>query len=201
MPAWGIRTAIVALRAFMETDAKGQLGGLDTTDVERRRIAEGTGNWKCQSCGRSNKEILGECAEAARELGRNGEERAEEKVPEELKIGFKDEKKEKAELANPAVPPTAQQSNVKLPTPVSPVANPQQSPNPTSPIPNLRLNATPASPIAQRNPIPTSPTPQQQAIRVQLQQRSTDGLIWVDRAILGVVICLVLMVVKRVLGL
>ncbi|RAK85477.1 UBC-like protein [Aspergillus costaricaensis CBS 115574] len=31
-PAWGIRTALIALRSFMDGDAKGQVGGLDVAD-------------------------------------------------------------------------------------------------------------------------------------------------------------------------
>ncbi|KAH6606310.1 hypothetical protein Trco_005463 [Trichoderma cornu-damae] len=42
-PAWGIRTALVA---FMETDVLGQLGGLETTEAVRRRLAQESGSFK-----------------------------------------------------------------------------------------------------------------------------------------------------------
>ncbi|RHZ63038.1 ubiquitin-conjugating enzyme E2, partial [Aspergillus thermomutatus] len=38
-PAWGIRTALIALRSFMDGDAKGQVGGLDVGDGVRRQYA------------------------------------------------------------------------------------------------------------------------------------------------------------------
>src|SRR3954463_3359255 len=65
-PAWGIRTAMVAIRSFMDTDAKGQLGGIECSTAERERIAEGSGNWKCGVCAKNNREILAECEEAVK---------------------------------------------------------------------------------------------------------------------------------------
>ncbi|TVY51210.1 Ubiquitin-conjugating enzyme E2 J1, partial [Lachnellula cervina] len=79
-PAWGIRTALVALRAFMETDAKGQLGGVEMSDRERGRIAKETPAWRCSGCGgRSNGEILAECEEAFRAKEREDGEKGEMK--------------------------------------------------------------------------------------------------------------------------
>ncbi|KAL2023856.1 hypothetical protein VTK56DRAFT_633 [Thermocarpiscus australiensis] len=98
-PAWGLRTALVALRSFMETDAKGQLGGLEAGDAVRRRLAAESRSWRCGVCcgGKTNGEILGECEERVREMveregGRRVREEEEEvKVPEELKMGWRDE--------------------------------------------------------------------------------------------------------------
>ena len=78
----------------METNAKGQLGGLDTSEAERRRWAESSGLWKCGTCGKCNKEILEECAEAARakedESGSGSGKKVEEEVPEELTMAYRD---------------------------------------------------------------------------------------------------------------
>lgn len=52
-PAWGVRTALVALRSFMETDPKGQLGGLSTGDAVRRSLAAESRAWRCGGCGGS----------------------------------------------------------------------------------------------------------------------------------------------------
>lgn len=38
-PAWGIRTALVGLSSFFQTEAKGAIGGLDTPIAERKRLA------------------------------------------------------------------------------------------------------------------------------------------------------------------
>ena len=49
-PAWGIRTIITALIAFMPTKADGALAGLDYTDEERRELAARSHAWQCPSC-------------------------------------------------------------------------------------------------------------------------------------------------------
>ena len=99
-PAWGIRTALVALRSFMETDARGQLGGLDTSDQIRRSLAAESRSWRCAVCAHSNEEILRECEERCKELeaenpgegSGDGAGRGKEvEIPAELKMGFRDE--------------------------------------------------------------------------------------------------------------
>ncbi|KAH8599997.1 ubiquitin-conjugating enzyme, partial [Bisporella sp. PMI_857] len=59
-PAWGVRTAIVALRAFMEGDARGQVGGLEMGSAERERLAGESARFVCAVCGRCNEDILRE---------------------------------------------------------------------------------------------------------------------------------------------
>ncbi|KAL2179173.1 ubiquitin-conjugating enzyme/RWD-like protein [Thermothelomyces heterothallicus CBS 202.75] len=94
-PAWGIRTALVALRTFMETDVKGQLGGLESGEAVRRRLAAESRAWRCGVCcgGKTNAEILAECEERVKESSGEGRGREEEevKVPEELRMGWRDE--------------------------------------------------------------------------------------------------------------
>ncbi|KAE8355222.1 ubiquitin-conjugating enzyme/RWD-like protein [Aspergillus coremiiformis] len=68
-PAWGIRTALLAIRSFMDGDAKGQVGGLDVSEEVRRDHAERSRGWRCEVCGISNEGILrawgDSCAEDA----------------------------------------------------------------------------------------------------------------------------------------
>ncbi|KAK7752161.1 hypothetical protein SLS62_005905 [Diatrype stigma] len=105
-PAWGVRTALVALRSFMETDARGQLGGLDTSDAVRRRLAAESRAWRCAVCARTNEEIVRECEDRCKELeasssGSGSGANGAVEVPTELKMGFRDEmeKKEKEKTA------------------------------------------------------------------------------------------------------
>lgn len=91
MPAWGVRTALVALRSFLETPAGGQVGGLDTSDATRRHLADQSRGWTCQGCGKSNEEIIEESTEAAKMLEEEGKTRQEDKVPEELKLGYRED--------------------------------------------------------------------------------------------------------------
>ncbi|KAI9834286.1 MAG: hypothetical protein M1826_004210 [Phylliscum demangeonii] len=106
-PAWGIRTALVALRAFMAQEAHGQLGGLECTEQARARLAVESLAWRCVGCGgRSNREIMGAVeAEmmmaAARGPGQDqddgtrkegaGEGAGAGSVPSELRLAFRDE--------------------------------------------------------------------------------------------------------------
>lgn len=95
-PAWGVRTALVALRSFMETDPKGQLGGLETSDSVRRRLAIESTGFRCNACAKTNGEIMEECEKAAQEHeaangGNSSRAAAEVEVPSELKLAWRDE--------------------------------------------------------------------------------------------------------------
>ena len=57
-PAWGIRTIITALIAFMPTKADGALAGLDYTDDERRELAARSRAWVCPSCSAKMSEAI-----------------------------------------------------------------------------------------------------------------------------------------------
>lgn len=50
-PSWSIRTALLALIAFMPTPAEGTIGSLDYTPGERRILAKKSKNWSCPLCG------------------------------------------------------------------------------------------------------------------------------------------------------
>jgi len=191
-PAWGLRTALVALRSFMETDAKGQLGGLECSDSVRRRMAGDSRGWRCGSCGKTNEEILRECEEAAKALGEQGE-KVEEKVPEELKMGWKDEmEKDRAEAA--AEEAILAEGFVQTTPAVG-----------DTPGESASGSAYPSARPAQGVPQPTGSNshtqPRQPTTVLQTRQYSNDGVpLWIDRSIAGVVICLVFMVLKMLLG-
>jgi len=186
----------------METDVKGQVGGLETTVAVRERLAGESARWRCGGCsgGKSNEEILKECAEEAGKLD-GGKEREEEKVPEELRMGFKDEmggadggskegsaetsEKEGGEETSTRVDGGANSSSWRYPPP-----RPAQTvPQPTAPIP-----PTPAI-QAQITSAPQISTQTRQPTQVHIQ--SEDAIpVWIDRMIVGLVICLVFTVVK-----
>ncbi|GAA5912737.1 hypothetical protein JCM5296_006555 [Sporobolomyces johnsonii] len=50
-PSWGVRTALLALRAFFTTDPKGAVGSLDAPPEERKRLALASQSYKCTKCG------------------------------------------------------------------------------------------------------------------------------------------------------
>ncbi len=57
MPAWGIRTVLLALIGFMPTEAKG-IGAIDYSDEARRELARRSVNYHCETCGCHNRNAL-----------------------------------------------------------------------------------------------------------------------------------------------
>ena len=102
-PAWGVRLALTALRVFMVEDGKGQVGGLEASETVRKQLAERSRTWKCSGCetgGKTNEEVMKEwwdcCRERGVEVAPDGEvvegpSGEAEKVPEELRVGYRDE--------------------------------------------------------------------------------------------------------------
>ncbi|MCJ1281619.1 hypothetical protein MMC26_000939 [Xylographa opegraphella] len=92
-PAWGIRTALCAIRAFMAGEAKGQVGGLDMSEGGRLRLAKESRRWKCAGgCGgRTNEEVLKESEEEWKLMEESGRARKEETIPEELRLEYRDD--------------------------------------------------------------------------------------------------------------
>ncbi|KAJ8954090.1 hypothetical protein NQ318_004395 [Aromia moschata] len=51
-PSWSIRTALLALIAFMPTPAAGTIGSLEYTAEERQVLAKKSQSWECSTCGK-----------------------------------------------------------------------------------------------------------------------------------------------------
>ncbi|PQE28373.1 ubiquitin-conjugating enzyme protein [Rutstroemia sp. NJR-2017a BBW] len=191
-PAWGIRTALVALRAFMESNPAGQLGGVDASESVRKRMAGESRGWRCSVCGgKSCEEILGETERAAKEMeaqqGEGNAPREEEKVPPEMQFAIKKDagEEKQGEAQNAGKAPAARTKDE------------------TAREPELATQAYPPARPAQTVPQPTATIslPPQAGQMAQVHVRSNDGVpIWVDRAIAGIVVCLVAMVLKMLLG-
>jgi ubiquitin-conjugating enzyme E2 J1 len=185
----------------METDARGQLGGLDCSKAERERIAEGSGNWKCGVCAKNNREILAECEEAVKEKENEGEAAAEDVViPQELKMGYKDEMGKEKTI--PAETAGTSQESVEA-EPIVHKTDAARHIASTQPYPPARPGQTVAQPTGHAQPriqpLPTQTQHVQQ--REIVYDRSSDGVpMWIDRAIAGVVVLLVAMVLKILLG-
>lgn len=50
-PSWSVRTALLALIAFMPTQPHKAIGSLDYSDLERKILASKSRSWKCETCG------------------------------------------------------------------------------------------------------------------------------------------------------
>ncbi len=116
----GVRTALVALRSFMETDPKGQLGGLETSDAVRRRLAADSQGFRCVACGKTNSEIIKACEEAAREHeAEQGSASKEVEVPSDLKMGWRDEMEAKAKASGTGTGNESGNANGSTPSPAA----------------------------------------------------------------------------------
>ncbi|KAF5002804.1 hypothetical protein FGRMN_111 [Fusarium graminum] len=199
-PAWGVRTALVALRSFMETDARGQLGGLETTDAVRQRLANESSTFKCSSCGKTNAEIIKECEERAKEASSSAEE---VEVPKELNMGWRDEMGAKKEGEN-----KAEQTNDDAET--AQLAEGFVQTAPDTGVDNSNTQA-PQPPYDNQNPAPTRtiplPVPARAPVHArmaplaaqaqQARRASDDGVpLWLDRSIVVLVVFLVALVLK-----
>lgn len=222
-PAWGVRTALVALRSFMETDPKGQLGGLDTSDAVRRTLAAQSRAWKCSGgCGgRANEEVMAECEEAARVAAEAADGKVnEEVVPPELRMGFRDEmEKNSAAAAASAAAAGGGTSGGSGPAAApatiaeADAESAELAEGFVQTVPRANLSAGAAQPgqtVSQPTrtlPLPAQahqPQQQQQAPLAQAQRPAAvvGGGVpqWIDRVIMTLVVCLVGMILKVLLA-
>ncbi|KAL4812739.1 ubiquitin-conjugating enzyme/RWD-like protein [Aspergillus spinulosporus] len=234
-PAWGIRTALLAIRSFMEGDANGQVGGLQGVSDEVRRQWAGTSRgWRCDVCAKSNEELLREWRGYCVERGVDVEKEEEvEGVPEGLRIGVgikgkndgdnskvvdsagatklesetenlksdstsmdrstmgtceKSMSMSTSTSTSPSAPAIACSSLSAIPssTTIIPASSPQDMPA-QAPMP-----ASTSQAVTQRpRPTPTRPAAGQ-AARVASQDSP-----WLDRAIFGVLVALIFMILRR----
>ncbi|EMC98518.1 hypothetical protein BAUCODRAFT_32569 [Baudoinia panamericana UAMH 10762] len=180
-PAWGIRTALVAIRSFMDTSASGQLGGMEASEEVRKRMAGQSAGWKCPACAKTNAEIMREQEETVREQGAEAE--MEETVPEELRLAYRED------LAQKPEPAKETNGGAKTPALAAPASEPNiQAENASpQPAPAPQTQAAPQQHPAQ--------PPQQQPAQPQRQNEEIPP--WIDKAIYGVVGALVFLVWRK----
>lgn len=206
-PAWGVRTALLAIRSYMDVDAKGQVGGLEMGDAGRRELARESRGWRCgvEGCngGRSNEEALREWREGAckergvvdEESGQGGGDGDASGEGEEQKQQEKQQEVQEGDAAQLTSAPVAEPA----PEPVSeepressresqhqPQPQPQQQPILSSvpqhqPQPQLQFQSQPV-------PTPTTTT----------TATAAQDSPWLDRAIIGVLIALIVTIMRRV---
>tara|TARA_R110002003_G_scaffold283_2_gene18256 strand:- start:152 stop:991 length:840 start_codon:yes stop_codon:yes gene_type:complete len=187
-PAWGVRTALVAIRSFMDTDAKGQLGGIECSKEAREKMAKESDAWTCPACGKANGIIMKEREELVQEIEAKEGKRKEETIPEELRLAYRDELAKEDTKSNEAAKDKAK-AEVNAPrdtaSTLAPVSPPAVSAG----------NTAPSSPPALTPRVTrTAHTP----AGVPLPQRSPDrSLALLDACIYGIVAALLFMVLKK----
>lgn len=184
----------------METDARGQLGGLETTDAVRQRLANESSTFKCSSCGKTNAEIIKECEERAKEASTSAEE---VEVPKELNMGWRDEMGVKKEGENNPEQTnddaeTAQLAEGFVQTAPDTVLDDNSIRAPQPPIENQNLTPTRTVPLAVPAQAPVHARMAPPVAQAQHARRaSDDGVpLWLDRSIVVLVVLLVALVLK-----
>ncbi|RDW79255.1 uncharacterized protein DSM5745_06107 [Aspergillus mulundensis] len=223
-PAWGIRTALLAIRSFMEGDARGQVGGLEgVSDEIRRQWAGMSRGWCCEGCGgKTNEVILREWRAFCVERGVDVEKEEEvEGVPEGLRIGVGKKEKEEGENSTATDSANVEGDETEKPKPVSTTidaatrgAEEKSTSTGTSAPDGTGLSSsttTTQAPVPRTAPTPgqastSAPTPQAITQRprptptrpaIQPAPPPSQDSPWLDRAIFGVLVALILMVLRR----
>jgi ubiquitin-conjugating enzyme E2 J1 len=177
---------MVAIRSFMDTDAKGQLGGIECSAQARKKMAAESGAYKCPVCAKSNADIIKEREEAAAVQEAKEGKKKEETVPEELRLAYRDElEKGESSRAEPEKEPKGKEKDQDPPTASSLAA---------------ATSSTPAAPAAQAGaPSSAIPSPTR-TVHPPVQQvaRTTESsLAWIDACIYGIVAALLFMVLRK----
>jgi ubiquitin-conjugating enzyme E2 J1 len=173
---------MVAIRSFMDTDAKGQLGGIECGEKARQKMAGESGAYMCPACGKSNEDIMAEREELARLVEAREGKQKEEEVPEELRLAYRDEigKEKQQEEVKESKGKEKVVGVTPLPT--------STSASSSTPAPQARSPTGPA-------PLPTRTV---QPIVQQLAQQTPDrGMALIDAGIYGIVAALLFMVFRK----
>ncbi|KAJ9604222.1 hypothetical protein H2200_011056 [Cladophialophora chaetospira] len=188
MPAWGVRTALTALRSFMaEKGSAGQVGGLEAPAEIRKGLAKESRIWKCEACGKTNETVMRDWWEVCRSAGidMKGEEDVSlESLPEGMTLEARDPNAQKTVKSEkqPEVQPNAPLPSVQEQTATSSstTATSVISPAPLDPPPVARPSTTrnlPSSSLRPptQAPIQLVPTPSAEAAQASAEAMLTPA--------------------------
>lgn len=212
-PAWGVRTALLAIRSeIFSGESKGQVGGMEGSEELRREYAGLSRGWVCRECGGSNEVRMREFWELCREVGvkvdvegveggdGDGEGQDEEKDGQEKETESQQERHDLHDSSAAPIPESVPVSAPKpeIPTPTDPVTSPRPSvSDPASP--SVQRSTSVSTPRT-RSAVPNSPPASTQLdTRPRLVPAPTSpaNSPWLDRAIICVVVALVILVLRR----
>ncbi|KAJ5347697.1 hypothetical protein MYU51_009657 [Penicillium brevicompactum] len=197
-PAWGVRTALLAIRSeIFGSESQGQVGGMEGSEEIRKEYAKLSLDWTCRECGTSNLEGMKEVWESCRDR--------EIDVDVEAAGGVADSQTEATESQGQApVPANGDQENAQQgppshgnltdEAPVQATSQPPSAPAPASePVPVAAASSAPAqvSGVVSTQPM-SSHSPS-----TRIAETPSES-VWLDRAIIGVVIALVVVILRRV---
>jgi ubiquitin-conjugating enzyme E2 J1 len=173
----------------MDTDAKGQVGGIECSKEAREKMAKESQAWKCSACTKSNAEIMHEREDAVREIEEKEGKRKEEEIPEELKLAYRDELGTKPESSHEASKDKGKLVDTSLPDPSSAPASISAPPAPAA-----QTNTSAPSMVASRTPTRTIPA---RVVQPPAQHSPDRTSALIDTLIYGIVAALLFMVLRR----
>ncbi|KXG47881.1 Ubiquitin-conjugating enzyme, E2 [Penicillium griseofulvum] len=203
-PAWGVRTALLGIRSEIFTsESQGQVGGMEGNDEVRREYARLSLNWRCRECGTTNLEAMRELWELCRErgvevegevAGVEGQETVETKANapapapassgDDIPIASEDQAKE-----DDTIESTAAESVLASSAPTSVPATQAQT--------QARTQAQAQAPISTVQAPAAALIPTQTSSQLASMDSPSES-VWLDRAIIGVIVALVLLILRRV---
>ena len=190
----------------MDQEAKGQVGGLDTEEGVRRRLATESRFWSCTGCeGRSNEDIMKGLEDEVKALEKDGPQdgkRAEVvEVPAALRLRYRDElEKTNGNVEDDA--PAASFSAAEASTARTCGAVHARDTSTSAVTRTPEIDAESARARTVPNPAPTRTRPPPPAAVAIVPAASNNGVPpWLDRAISGVMACLIFLILKRIMGL
>ncbi|KAJ5102133.1 Ubiquitin conjugating enzyme (UbcF) [Penicillium alfredii] len=210
-PAWGVRTALLAIRSeIMGSEAKGQVGGMEGSDAVRVEYARLSRGWACRECRVENQVAMREwwavCREKGVEVdeaedgvelfagpgpgpgGGGGADDAKKPEEEQSVPGNQQDERKDAETTE-KTHSSATDASSKDQVEVQDQPAPSAVPAPATPAPTpTTAPATASAPSVSTSQSTRPPS-----------QAPSDG-VWLDRAIIGVFIALVLLVLRRVVN-
>ena len=186
-PAWGVRTALLAIRSeIMGSESKGQVGGMEGSEGLRREFARVSREWVCRECKVSNGEIMRgvwtACGEKGVDIDVEGvEEGGNVKAGE--KEAVSDDGVEQR-VSNEVV----QDVSASISTASSAEIGASRS--------SIRLGPS----TSQSGLDPALPAQSRSELRSAGRTAATtpDNSPWLDRAIIAIVIALIVLVLRRV---
>ena len=183
----------------MEGGSKGQVGGMDMPDGERRRLAGESRRWRCTTCGaRTNQEILDSQSMQQKELSG----RSEQTTPKELRFGYRDEMTGPEKIAKDAKDEVS--------------STPESSLHNTSTLPNIADNQFINTDLGSDSPntsrglgqddnveglrLRQTPVPQVQQALIHRPATASSANIpaWIDKVIVIIIATLAVLTVKKV---
>lgn len=195
----------------METDSMGQLGGLDMPSTARQRIALESRSFRCSTCVKTNFEIIQACEDLCNE---SNAAKDDVEVPSDLRMAWRDEvttqpssseqQQQKRLPPGDASPPSSRSPLDQQIQALDPDVEQDPSSNAEPANPSREYERTALGPDGTREPATQNQTqpvaalpPRPPENMVPARQAQGDGVpLWVDRAIVVLVVALIALILK-----